>query len=215
MHSQTGFTPSGYEAGEQCSAARDLVPANAGAARPLRFCLLGKGCSMIVVMRSGTPTGGDRRRLRAHPAGGPGGLRQRGPGAHRSSASSGSTIDRVSAHRDACPASSRRSGSPHRYKLASLEHQRDRTRITIGGKVGMPSARAAPLVVMAGPCSVESREQLIETAALCQARGRADPARRRLQAADLARTRSRAWARTASTCSSRRARRPACPSCPR
>jgi len=49
--------------------------------------------------------------------------------------------------------------SPH--KLASLEHNTDRTRITIGEiKLGAGS----PLVVMAGPCSVESREQLFGTA---------------------------------------------------
>jgi 3-deoxy-7-phosphoheptulonate synthase len=49
--------------------------------------------------------------------------------------------------------------SPH--KLASLEHHQDRTRITIGDiKVGAGS----PLVVIAGPCSVESREQLFATA---------------------------------------------------
>ena len=44
--------------------------------------------------------------------------------------------------------------SPH--KLASLEHQRDRTRITIGGKDGIAIGAGSPLVVMAGPCSVES-----------------------------------------------------------
>src|SRR5215217_3307880 len=40
--------------------------------------------------------------------------------------------------------------SPH--KLASLEHQRDRTRITIGGTAIIGAGN--PLVVMAGPCSV-------------------------------------------------------------
>ena len=52
--------------------------------------------------------------------------------------------------------------SPH--KLASLEHQRDRTRIVIGGKT--PIGAGSPLVVMAGPCSVESLEQLMDTARL-------------------------------------------------
>ncbi len=47
------------------------------------------------------------------------------------------------------------------YKLASLEHHPDRTRIGIGAvKVGAGS----PLVTMAGPCSVESEEQLLATA---------------------------------------------------
>ena len=59
--------------------------------------------------------------------------------------------------------------SPH--KLASLEHQRDRTRITIGGKTGIPIGAGAPLVVMAGPCSVESPEMLIETATLVKREG--------------------------------------------
>jgi 3-deoxy-7-phosphoheptulonate synthase len=49
--------------------------------------------------------------------------------------------------------------SPH--KLASLEHNTERTRITIGeSTIGAGS----PLVVMAGPCAVESREQLFATA---------------------------------------------------
>ncbi|HEY5489057.1 MAG TPA: bifunctional 3-deoxy-7-phosphoheptulonate synthase/chorismate mutase [Candidatus Limnocylindrales bacterium] len=59
--------------------------------------------------------------------------------------------------------------SPH--KLASLEHQRDRTRITIGGKTGVPIGAGAPLVVMAGPCSVESPAMLIETANLVKREG--------------------------------------------
>src|SRR4051812_18144292 len=57
--------------------------------------------------------------------------------------------------------------SPH--KLASLEHQRDRTRIVIGGKT--PIGAGSPLVVMAGPCSVESLEQLMDTARLVHREG--------------------------------------------
>jgi len=49
----------------------------------------------------------------------------------------------------------------HPYKLASLEHHPDRTRITIGD---VPIGVGAPLVIMAGPCSVESRDQLLTTA---------------------------------------------------
>lgn len=49
--------------------------------------------------------------------------------------------------------------SPH--KLASLEHNRDRTRITIGD---VTVGAGSPLVVMAGPCSVESKEMLFATA---------------------------------------------------
>src|SRR4051812_14567426 len=57
--------------------------------------------------------------------------------------------------------------SPH--KLASLEHQRDRTRIVIGGKT--PIGAGSPLVVMAGPCSVESLDQLMDTARLVHREG--------------------------------------------
>ena len=65
----------------------------------------------------------------------------------------GIDIDRVS-HIGTMPGVEQaiRVTSPH--KLASLEHQKDRTRITIGGKV--PIGAGSPLVVMAGPCSVES-----------------------------------------------------------
>jgi 3-deoxy-7-phosphoheptulonate synthase len=56
--------------------------------------------------------------------------------------------------------------SPH--KLASLEHQRDRTRITLAGT---PIGAGSPLVVVAGPCSVESREQLFDTARLVSREG--------------------------------------------
>ncbi|MEO7117868.1 MAG: bifunctional 3-deoxy-7-phosphoheptulonate synthase/chorismate mutase [Candidatus Limnocylindrales bacterium] len=53
----------------------------------------------------------------------------------------------------------------HPYKLSSLEHHPDRTRINIGplGKTVAIGADS-PLVVMAGPCSVESREMLFDTA---------------------------------------------------
>jgi 3-deoxy-7-phosphoheptulonate synthase len=47
------------------------------------------------------------------------------------------------------------------YKLASLQEEGDRTRVRIGPvDIGLGSE----LVVMAGPCAVESREQLLETA---------------------------------------------------
>jgi len=79
----------------------------------------------------------------------------------------GIDIDRV-AHIGSMPGVEQaiRVTSPH--KLASLEHQRDRTRITIGGT---PIGAGSPLVVMAGPCSVESREQLFDTARLVRREG--------------------------------------------
>ena len=47
------------------------------------------------------------------------------------------------------------------YKLASSEHQVERTRVRVNGvELGL----GQELVVMAGPCAVESREQLMETA---------------------------------------------------
>ncbi|CAN5601748.1 hypothetical protein BH23CHL7_BH23CHL7_11970 [soil metagenome] len=49
--------------------------------------------------------------------------------------------------------------SPH--KLASLEHSTERTRITVGDAT---IGAGGPLVVMAGPCAVESKEQLFATA---------------------------------------------------
>ena len=80
----------------------------------------------------------------------------------------GIDIDRVS-HIGTMPGVEQaiRVTSPH--KLASLEHQKDRTRITIGGKV--PIGAGSPLAVRAGPCSVESVGQLIETARLVKREG--------------------------------------------
>ena len=47
------------------------------------------------------------------------------------------------------------------YKLASAAHQPERTRVRVNGvELGL----GQELVVMAGPCAVESREQLMETA---------------------------------------------------
>jgi 3-deoxy-7-phosphoheptulonate synthase len=82
----------------------------------------------------------------------------------------GIDIDRV-AHVGTMPGVEQaiRVTAPH--KLASLEHQRDRTRITVGGKDGIAIGAGAPLVVMAGPCSVESPEMLFETASLVKREG--------------------------------------------
>ena len=48
------------------------------------------------------------------------------------------------------------------YKLASVEHHPDRTSIRVGDNVEIGAG--APLAVMAGPCAVESREQVLATA---------------------------------------------------
>ena len=47
------------------------------------------------------------------------------------------------------------------YKLASREHHPDRTRVRVGNVF---IGAGAPVVVIAGPCAVESREQLLATA---------------------------------------------------
>ena len=54
------------------------------------------------------------------------------------------------------------------------------------------------VIVIAGPCSVESEEQTHGNRARGQGRRRQDPARRRLQAAHLAVRVPRAWARRVS-----------------
>jgi 3-deoxy-7-phosphoheptulonate synthase len=47
------------------------------------------------------------------------------------------------------------------FKLASVEHHPERTRVSIRG---VPIGQDDELVVIAGPCSVESREMLLDTA---------------------------------------------------
>ena len=66
------------------------------------------------------------------------------------------------------------------FKLTSREfHPEDTVIRVLDAVIGDRS-----LTMMAGPCSVESREQLIETADAVEGRGRDDPARRCVQAAD-------------------------------
>jgi 3-deoxy-7-phosphoheptulonate synthase len=47
------------------------------------------------------------------------------------------------------------------YKLASVEHHPDRTSVRVGG---VAVGAGAPIAVIAGPCAVESREQVLATA---------------------------------------------------
>ena len=72
----------------------------------------------------------------------------------------GSDVERVS-HLGTLPGVEQviRISSP--YKLASAEHQPERTRVRVNG---VELGHGQELVVMAGPCAVESREQLMETA---------------------------------------------------
>jgi len=54
------------------------------------------------------------------------------------------------------------------YKLASIQEPGERTRVRIGAvEIGLGAA----MVVMAGPCAVESREQVLETARCVQREG--------------------------------------------
>jgi 3-deoxy-7-phosphoheptulonate synthase len=61
------------------------------------------------------------------------------------------------------------------YKLASTEWKKERTTIVVnpGGENGVPAIGIGPrdFVVMAGPCSVESREQILLCAAQVKAAG--------------------------------------------
>ena len=68
------------------------------------------------------------------------------------------------------------------YKLASRTFRPENTVITIGDvRIG-----GDEVIVMAGPCSAETEEQVEATAAAVKTRGRQGAARRRLQAAQLA-----------------------------
>ena len=68
------------------------------------------------------------------------------------------------------------------YKLASRTFKPEDTVVTIGDvRIG-----GDEVIVMAGPCSAETEEQVEATAAAVQARRRQGPARRRVQAAQLA-----------------------------
>ena len=72
----------------------------------------------------------------------------------------GSDLERVS-HLGTLPGVDQviRVSSP--YKLASIQEPGERTRVRIGS---VEIGQGAELVVMAGPCAIESREQLLETA---------------------------------------------------
>jgi 3-deoxy-7-phosphoheptulonate synthase len=52
------------------------------------------------------------------------------------------------------------------YKLASREFAAERTVVRVGGREGQASFGGNTLTVVAGPCSVESREMLVDTARL-------------------------------------------------
>src|SRR5262249_41584755 len=68
------------------------------------------------------------------------------------------------------------------YKFVSKEFKKERSQMRVNNlEIG-----GDEFVVMAGPCSVESERQVMETAAGGGGGGRENSSRRRLQAADLA-----------------------------
>ncbi len=92
-----------------------------------------------------------------------------------------------------------------RYKLVSRESRPTNTLVDVAGvEIG-----GSKFCLMAGPCSVESEEQLLATAEAVKGGRGHHPARRRLQAAHLALSNSRAWARKDCGCSRWRGKRPA------
>jgi len=72
----------------------------------------------------------------------------------------GSDVDRV-AHVASYPGVEQVIRVTKAYKLASLEHHPDRTRVRIGDAL---IGSGGDVVVIAGPCAVESREQILATA---------------------------------------------------
>src|SRR5881628_3229233 len=57
------------------------------------------------------------------------------------------------------------------YKLASREFSADRTVVRVGGRDGEATFGGTAITVIAGPCSVESRDMLVETARTVRAAG--------------------------------------------
>ncbi len=79
----------------------------------------------------------------------------------------GSEVDRV-AHLGSLPGVEQVIRVSQPYKLASVEHHPDRTRVLVRSvEIGV----ANDLVVIAGPCAVESRGQLLATAELVKREG--------------------------------------------
>ena len=96
------------------------------------------------------------------------------------------------------------------YKLVSRELRRDPTVIEARGRrIGDQY-----FGFIAGPCTVETREQTLETARVGARRGRDDASRRRLQAAHLALRVPGPRRRGAQDPAPRRATRPGCRSSP-
>ena len=94
------------------------------------------------------------------------------------------------------------------YKNANRKFHPADTVIEVGGvKIG-----GGNFAIAAGPCSVESEEQICLVAELVKKSGALAAARRRVQAPHLALRFSGPCARRASDCCSKPRKRPACPS---
>ena len=116
---------------------------------------------MIVVMRTGADRTSRSRPSKADRGGGPGDLRHGRRGAHRDRCR-GRRRRARRARRASMPGVEQVIRVSKPYKLASREHHPDRTARPRAGRES--SAPARPSCVMAGPCAVESREQLLATA---------------------------------------------------
>lgn len=73
--------------------------------------------------------------------------------------------------RDNCPVVERTLDIKAPYKLASLEFQSEATEVVVGQGAGQVRIGSGQFVVMAGPCTIESEEQLYKTAAAVKQSG--------------------------------------------
>ena len=97
------------------------------------------------------------------------------------------------------------------FKLVSRQVKPERSVVHLDGvAIGGPD-----VVVIAGPCSVESRQQLLDTAHAVKAGGRHHAARRRLQAANFSLRFSGTRPGSAEDITRGQARRPVCRSSPK
>src|SRR5215831_15700800 len=142
----------------------DSCPRNAGAERPRRFCLgpslHRKGThQVIVVMRTGASAEQIDEIKRT--------IEEHGLEAYVSRGEErtvigvvGQGVERVE-HIKQMPGVEQVIRVSKPYKLTSREHHPDRTRVRVGN---IDVGAGNPLRMMAGPCAVESQEQLLATA---------------------------------------------------
>ena len=195
-----------------------VVPGNEAEARPLLFCLAGRPTRRHQrdVRRDDRrrQRGRDPRRQEPDPGRGPDAVRPRRGGAdghRRRRRDRAAQAGAARAASRALPGVESVTPISRPFKLTSREfHPEDTVIRVLDAVIGDGS-----LTMMAGPCSVESREQLFETADAVEGRRRDDPARRRVQAADQPVRVPGPRRRRRSATSPRRASGPACRSSPR